>query len=269
MSSRTTTAVPGPLQASNKRHNAWPSHAGYDAGMKLPQSLNSVAAFAAIVRLTACAQAPAPASAITATLWLVDLAAARGPVARKTVTVLPGVGRVGGWVDAEVSPDEQRLAITRCVSAIESQGWLISRLSGPTDGSIDGPRASQRRKLQPAAGEAPRAAHFVSHWTASLSHDGYGGCMALAACPLLSDRVAAAASTVGISNFVSFQERTDSYRRDPHVPWTESEQIGRSLQRRGTPECDLLAESHGFARRENADSHFGTLVQFSNRTLQS
>ena len=166
MSSRTTTAVPGPLQASNKRHNAWPSHAGYDAGMKLPQSLNSVAAFAAIVLLTACAQAPAPASALTSTLWLVDPAAARGPVARKTVTVLPGVGRVGGWVDAEVSPDEQRLAITRCVSAIESQGWLISQLSGPKDGSIDGPRASQRRKLQPAAAEAPQAAHFVGHWTA-------------------------------------------------------------------------------------------------------
>ena len=96
--------------------------------MKLPQSLNSVAAFAAIVRLTACAQAPEPASAITTTLWLVDPADPRGPVARKTVTVLPDVdrkgGRVGGWVDAEVSPDEQRLTITRHVQL--SNGTLQS-----------------------------------------------------------------------------------------------------------------------------------------------
>ena len=42
----------------------------------------------------------------------------------------------------------------------------------------------------------------------------YGGYMALAASVHYADRVAGAASTVGISNFVTFLERTESYRRD-------------------------------------------------------
>ncbi len=42
----------------------------------------------------------------------------------------------------------------------------------------------------------------------------YGGYMALAAATRLSDRIAGAASAVGISNFVTFLERTESYRRD-------------------------------------------------------
>jgi dipeptidyl aminopeptidase/acylaminoacyl peptidase len=42
----------------------------------------------------------------------------------------------------------------------------------------------------------------------------YGGYMALAASTLLADRIAGAVSTVGISNFVSFLENTESYRRD-------------------------------------------------------
>ncbi len=42
----------------------------------------------------------------------------------------------------------------------------------------------------------------------------YGGYMALAASVRLADRIAGAASTVGISNFVTFLERTESYRRD-------------------------------------------------------
>lgn len=42
----------------------------------------------------------------------------------------------------------------------------------------------------------------------------YGGYMALAASTRLADRIAGAVSSVGISNFVSFLERTESYRRD-------------------------------------------------------
>ncbi len=140
----------------------------------------------------------------------------------------------------------------------------------------------------------------------------YGGYMALAAATRLADRIAGAIAVVGISNFVSFLENTESYRRDlrrveygderdpamralltqisplshvaritqpllvvqgkndPRVPWTESEQIVRSLQARGTPVWYILAdnEGHGFARRENADYYFATLVLFVQRTLK-
>ncbi len=140
----------------------------------------------------------------------------------------------------------------------------------------------------------------------------YGGYMALAASTLLADRIAGAMSAVGISNFVSFLENTESYRRDlrraeygderdpamraflqqisplnrvdritkplmvvqgrndPRVPWTESEQIVRSLQKRGTPVWYLLAdnEGHGFARRENSDYYFAALLQFLQQTLK-
>jgi dipeptidyl aminopeptidase/acylaminoacyl peptidase len=42
----------------------------------------------------------------------------------------------------------------------------------------------------------------------------YGGYMSLAASVRYADRIAGAISTVGISNFVTFLERTESYRRD-------------------------------------------------------
>jgi dipeptidyl aminopeptidase/acylaminoacyl peptidase len=42
----------------------------------------------------------------------------------------------------------------------------------------------------------------------------YGGYMALASAVLFSDRIAGAMSSVGISNFVTFLENTESYRRD-------------------------------------------------------
>ena len=140
----------------------------------------------------------------------------------------------------------------------------------------------------------------------------YGGYMALAASTRLADRIAGAVTAVGISNFVSFLENTESYRRDlrrveygderdpamraflqeisplthaaritkplmvvqgkndPRVPWTESEQIVRSLQARGTPVWYLLAdnEGHGFARRENADFYFAAMVKFVEQTLK-
>jgi dienelactone hydrolase len=140
----------------------------------------------------------------------------------------------------------------------------------------------------------------------------YGGYMALAASTRLANRIAGASASVGISNFVSFLENTESYRRDlrrveygderdpemrkfltsisplslvaninkplmvvqgkndPRVPWTESEQIVRSLQTRGTPVWYLLAdnEGHGFVRRENGDYYFTALVRFVQETLK-
>jgi len=145
-----------------------------------------------------------------------------------------------------------------------------------------------------------------------VSGGSYGGYMALAASTRLADRIAGAVSVVGISNFVSFLENTESYRRDlrrveygderdpdmrqflqsispltnaakiskplmvvqgkndPRVPWTESEQIVRSLQARNTPVWYLLAdnEGHGFVRRENADYYFAALMQFVQQTLK-
>jgi dipeptidyl aminopeptidase/acylaminoacyl peptidase len=140
----------------------------------------------------------------------------------------------------------------------------------------------------------------------------YGGYMALAAATRLADRIAGAVSVVGISNFVSFLENTETYRRDlrrveygderdpamrehltrispltnvaqitkplmvaqgkndPRVPWTESEQIVRSLQARNTPVWYLLAdnEGHGFARRENSDYYFATFIGFIQQTVK-
>ena len=145
-----------------------------------------------------------------------------------------------------------------------------------------------------------------------VSGGSYGGYMALAASTRLSERIAGAMSTVGISHFVTFLERTESYRRDlrrveygderdpamrafledisplnhvakiskplfvvqgkndPRVPWTESEQIVRSLQSRGAAVWYLLAdnEGHGFAKRENADYYFAAYVRFVEQTLK-
>jgi dipeptidyl aminopeptidase/acylaminoacyl peptidase len=139
----------------------------------------------------------------------------------------------------------------------------------------------------------------------------YGGYMSLAVSTHYADRIAGAIDVVGISNFVTFLQNTESYRRDlrrveygderdpamraflqdisplnladriskpllvvqgkndPRVPWTESEQIVRRLQARGTPVWYLLAdnEGHGFARRENADFFFATLATFIEQTL--
>lgn len=59
-------------------------------------------------------------------------------------------------------------------------------------------------------------------------------------------------------------------KNDPRVPWTESEQIVRSLQSRGTLVWYLLAdnEGHGFVRRENSDFYFTALVTFVQTTLR-
>ena len=58
-------------------------------------------------------------------------------------------------------------------------------------------------------------------------------------------------------------------RNDPRVPWTEAEQIVAKARENRTPVWYLLAENegHGFARKENADFLFYTMVMFLQSTL--
>ena len=139
----------------------------------------------------------------------------------------------------------------------------------------------------------------------------YGGYMTLASAVHFADRIAAAVSTVGISNFVTFLERTESYRRDlrrveygderdpkmreflekiaplnnadkitkplfvvqglndPRVPYTEAEQIVKSMKDRKRPVWFMMAkdEGHGFAKKPNQDYLFYALVEFAKQTL--
>jgi len=139
----------------------------------------------------------------------------------------------------------------------------------------------------------------------------YGGYMSLAVATTYADRIAGAIDVVGISNFVSFLENTESYRRDlrrieygderdpamrafltkisplshaskitkplfvvqgkndPRVPYTEAEQIVREARAAGAKVWYLLAENegHGFARKENADYLFYSIVMFLRETM--
>jgi dipeptidyl aminopeptidase/acylaminoacyl peptidase len=139
----------------------------------------------------------------------------------------------------------------------------------------------------------------------------YGGYMTLACAFHYADRIAAALSTVGISNFVTFLQRTESYRRDlrrteygderdpkmrefmekiaplnnvdkitkplfvvqglndPRVPYTEAEQIVKSLKERNRPVWFMLAkdEGHGFAKQPNVNFLFYATVEFAKQTL--
>ena len=58
-------------------------------------------------------------------------------------------------------------------------------------------------------------------------------------------------------------------RNDPRVPYTEAEQIVARVRENGTPVWYLLAdnEGHGFARKDNADFQFYTMVEFLRSTL--
>ena len=144
-----------------------------------------------------------------------------------------------------------------------------------------------------------------------VSGGSYGGYMSLAVATTYPERIAGAIDIVGISNFVSFLENTESYRRDlrrveygderdpemrafltgisplthaakitkplfvvqgrndPRVPWTEAEQIVREARASGAKVWYLLAENegHGFARKENADYLFYSIVMFMRETM--
>jgi dipeptidyl aminopeptidase/acylaminoacyl peptidase len=139
----------------------------------------------------------------------------------------------------------------------------------------------------------------------------YGGYMTLACAFHFADRIAAAASSVGISDFNTFLQRTESYRRDlrraeygderdpamrafferiaplnnadritkplfvmvgyndPRVPWTEGDQIVKSLKARSRPVWFMMArdEGHGYARKPNQDYQFYSIVEFARQAL--
>ena len=81
---------------------------------------------------------------IAQTLWLMD---PMRPQARRRLAELPG----GGWSADVVSWDDTTVALTRYVSALASEVWLLDLASGT------------KRQVLPAAGEAP-ASHFAAVW---------------------------------------------------------------------------------------------------------
>ncbi|MEO6363458.1 MAG: prolyl oligopeptidase family serine peptidase, partial [Caldimonas sp.] len=86
-------------------------------------------------------------AAITQTLTLFDPAR---PEAKRRLAELPG----GGWGVGGVSWDDRKVALTRYVSAAESQIWLLDLASGDI-----------RQLLpSPSAAAAPVASHFGNVW---------------------------------------------------------------------------------------------------------
>jgi len=144
-----------------------------------------------------------------------------------------------------------------------------------------------------------------------LTGGSYGGYMTLAGAYHFADKITSAVSVVGISNFTTFLERTETYRRDlrrveygderdpqmraffekiaplnhadqmtkpmfivqglndPRVPYTEAEQIVKTLKEKGRTVWFMLAkdEGHGFAKKPNADYQFYATVEFARQTL--
>jgi len=88
---------------------------------------------------------------VSTALWLVD---PLQPDGRRKLADLPGAG----WFGGVVSHDDRQLAMTRYISAAESEVWLLDLASG------------ERRRVLPAAGEALKAAHFA----AAFRRDGSG-----------------------------------------------------------------------------------------------
>jgi dipeptidyl aminopeptidase/acylaminoacyl peptidase len=89
-------------------------------------------------------------SEISQTLSLVD---PLQPSSRRRLAELPG----GGWAVGGVSWDDTRIALTRYLSANESEVWLLDIASG------------NRQRLLPATGEAP-----ATHWAAVWKRDDSG-----------------------------------------------------------------------------------------------
>ena len=79
---------------------------------------------------------------ISQTLKLMD---PRQPKTARTVAILPG----GGWFAGGVSWDDTQVALTRYISAGESQLWLLNVVTG------------KNRQVLPAPGSNSRAAHFA------------------------------------------------------------------------------------------------------------
>ena len=81
-------------------------------------------------------------ASISQTLRLID---PTRPKEARTLAVLPG----GGWFAGGVSWDDTQVALTRYVSATESQLWLLNLATGKT------------RQVLPAVGSTTRATHFA------------------------------------------------------------------------------------------------------------
>jgi len=81
-------------------------------------------------------------SKITTTLWLMD---PERPEARRKLIELDG----GGWSASRPSPDESRIALTRYLSANESQVWMLDVASGAA------------RQVVPAAGSQEAKATYT------------------------------------------------------------------------------------------------------------
>src|SRR5258706_11065544 len=77
---------------------------------------------------------------ISQTLWLID---PLQPQAKRKLAELPG----GGWGASSVSLDDKRIALTRYLSANESEVWICDIASG------------QRTQLLPLAGPKQKATH--------------------------------------------------------------------------------------------------------------
>lgn len=134
----------------------------------------------------------------------------------------------------------------------------------------------------------------------------YGGYMVLASMTHYNDRIRAGIDVVGISNFVTFLESTQEYRRDlrraeygderdpkmrefllrispltnahkitkplfvvqglndPRVPYTESEQIVKTVRQNGGQVWYLAAkdEGHGFRKKANRDFYLNAASLF-------
>lgn len=78
---------------------------------------------------------------VTTTYWVMD---PLQPQARRKLVELPGPG----WFGASLSPDDRQMAVTRYLSANESQVWLVNLADG------------SRRQVLPAPGDTTKAAHF-------------------------------------------------------------------------------------------------------------
>ena len=144
-----------------------------------------------------------------------------------------------------------------------------------------------------------------------LTGGSYGGYMCYAAAVQLKDKLRATQCTVAISNFVSFLENTNAYRRDlrrveygderdpkqraqltkisplsrvneitkpmfvitgandPRVPKSEADQMVAAIRAGGGTAWHLVGtnEGHGFAKKENQDYAFWSVLEFWKGTL--
>ncbi|PZP29379.1 MAG: S9 family peptidase [Roseateles depolymerans] len=128
-------AQPVLLTSPDERHamNAWLRHSGRLLYTSVP--------------IDRTAQGGSRAQ-INTTLWLMD---PEQPQARRKLAELEG----GGWSAHVMSHDERQVALTRYLSANESQIWLLDLTSG------------ERRQLLPAAGSpAAKATYHPAAWSA-------------------------------------------------------------------------------------------------------